>query len=292
MLITRVLDVVRQVTIRDSAEPMTGLSQYNIFVADLSRMLSIYPIYTTTDHGEKLSAAILFHPVWNELASAARAVQSSDPRLDQLRIDLDTLEDIKNRRASLREHTPLPLNGPAQSQSKPGQPHISVDMEPIESPPAALDGSKTDHPPFVPPVVTDAKTVADAMEKAFEVLGDGDPVERTKITDIPSMPPLKTGHHISGDAHQPPDVPMSRDVQTGVVDVTEKVFGIPGDGDEERIGMTVIPLNHPDRSGRPHPTSAAKEGGKEGIELEGEEDLFGGRRLTSHPPVDVAHDVD
>jgi len=152
MTMAMVLNVVGEYGRRYSNADTIGLPRYRGFVTRaLPFLIASYPPYTTTDHGKRVAASILFHPVWNELASVARALPSS-PDLGQLRRNLDLLEDLKNRHA-FHHHAPLSFDWTGQlypDESKPSQPHITVDMHLEVSVEETRLSVPADHPPLAP----------------------------------------------------------------------------------------------------------------------------------------------
>jgi len=131
MLIIRVFNVVGEYGRRHSNSDQVLLLRYQQFVHDLSHQCrSSYSPHTTTDEGKRVSASILFHPVWNELASAARALLPSNPAYDQLRSHLDILEAFKAQPA-LRNYAPLSFDWTAQlyPDYEHAQPYITVDID-------------------------------------------------------------------------------------------------------------------------------------------------------------------
>ena len=76
-----------------------------------------------------MAASILFHPVWTELASTARQLPSN-PGLEDLLNDLDTLEHLKYEHA-FDKYAPNFFTWTAElyPDREPSQPHICVDMD-------------------------------------------------------------------------------------------------------------------------------------------------------------------
>jgi len=131
VLIIRAFNVVGTYGRQYSNADMVKCPRYRQFVGVFSYLLPSHLPYTTTDHGKRVAASILFHPVWNELASTARALpQTAD--LYELRSYLDILDGLKHKHA-LHNYAPLSFDWTRRLYSKPKltQPHISVDIHSV-----------------------------------------------------------------------------------------------------------------------------------------------------------------
>jgi len=179
MLIIRALNVVGDYWKRHSN---VKLDQYLLFVDAFSRLLLSYRPYTTTDHGRRVVASVLFHPAWDDMACAARA-NPPTPDFDRLRERLDVLENLKYRHV-LRDYAPLSFDWTAQlyPDCEPSQPYISVEMDlearDDEFPPSPIHIHFGDHGAGHSPTSMPALMHMDVVERDEEKDAEG------KVEDV------------------------------------------------------------------------------------------------------------
>ena len=195
ILIIRVLNVVGEYGRQYSNADQAALPTYNRFFYLFSYHLALYSSFTSNDAGKRVVASILFHPAWNELASAARSLPSL-PDFYRLQSTLDTLEAFKSQHA-LHDYAPLCFDwtGQLYPGSESSKSHISIDMDSGARVEEIQPSVPVDHPPSAPALPDGAK------EDREVVVGPGDGV--TAILNLGTMsspkslsiPPSETGHH-------------------------------------------------------------------------------------------------
>ena len=143
-------------------------ADYQHLVCLFPFLITSYRPYATTDHGKRLAACALFHPVWDDLVSATRALPPHDLHSGVLE-SLDKLERIKSEH-DLHKYAPLSFDWTAQLYRDPApvRLHASIDMDAVD--PAAE--AKVQEIPFHADAEPGQPHISVDMDLA-EVIADG-----------------------------------------------------------------------------------------------------------------------